>query len=414
MGCVSIQMAREIRLDDSQATDLYRHGANAETDEENEMAHFWEPLSDAVAVELFGSRWPLEGDPVHIRPLELLISQRCRTVKWHVALGAWLALHDRCDNDADRITCLVNAAAHASRWEQPLVALAAGRAAFELSGPDPEVLMPMAFAAGDLGRSDEALELYATCRRQFVDGGRPVDVAWVDMNIALVHKGLGHNELAVDMLTAAAECFEDACETGMLGACRLNLVNALLACRRLDEALEMADVVVERERESGSALMIAHAVYNRARVLRSKGDLEGAREGWIEALESYRKLDLPPKQADCLDVLGSMACEEGLFDFAVQMRLEALRLYAGGNHPIDEAMARYSLAVTYVRMGRYVEAIEMCDLATGVGGTDLDPGLAKAAALEGLGDGAEAERLRAAWLDRHGQESYDETIASLR
>lgn len=95
------------------------------------------------------------------------------------------------------------------------------------------------------------------------------------------------------------------------------------------------------------------------------------------------------------------------------MHLEALRLYHGRNHPVDEALARYNLAIIYVHMGRFAEAIPLCDLATDVSGTDLDPGVVKAFALDGIGEHAAADQLRAAWLERHGQKHFDNALTVL-
>ena len=233
------------------------------------------------------------------------------------------------------------------------------------------------------------------------------------MNVAIVHNALGAHELAADMYADAAATFDDLGATDSLLACWGNWVSALLGAGRPQEALLLAHRVVELRREGTDELLVAHAVFNRARIFADLEDWEPAREGWLEALETYRRLGLPTEQADSLDALGVVARHDGLYSFAEQMHLEALRLYAGRHHPIDEAEARYNLAITYLHMGRFAEAIPLCDLATGVSGTDLDPGMAKAAALDGLGESADADRLRADWLERHGAEHYADALRLL-
>ncbi len=203
-------------------------------------------------------------------------------------------------------------------------------------------------------------------------------------------------------MPGAAATFDDIGATGSLLTCWGNMASAVLGAGRPHEALLLADRVVELRRAETDELLTAHAVFNRARVFAALDEWEAARAGWIEALEAYRRLGLPTEQADSLDMLGVVARNDGLYDFAEQMHLEALRLYAGRHHPIDEAHARVNLAVTHLHQGRYAEMLPLCELATGVSGTDLDPGMVQAAALDGLGDHKAADRLRAEWLERHG------------
>lgn len=112
-------------------------------------------------------------------------------------------------------------------------------------------------------------------------------------------------------------------------------------------------------------------------------------------------------------MLGVVARHDGLLEFAEQMHLEALRLYDGRHKPVDEAFARFNLANTYIHVHRFAEAIALCDIVTGVGGTDLDPGMVEAAGLDGLGEAKEADRLRAEWLERHGAEYYEQELSWL-
>lgn len=154
-------------------------------------------------------------------------------------------------------------------------------------------------------------------------------------------------------------------------------------------------------------------MYNRSNVLQDLDRREAAREGFIEALELYRRLDLPTEQADCLDTLGCIARHDRLLDFAEKMHLAAQRLYAGCHHPVDEAICRYNLAITYIHVGRYPEAIEYCDMTANVATTSVDARGVKAYALDALGESSEAAQLRTAYIQQHGLETFHELLAEL-
>jgi tetratricopeptide (TPR) repeat protein len=380
------------------------------------MTHFWDALSDDAGLELFGRLWPRDGEQIKMHRFLRRVDELGDGAMWPAALGALAAVVQRTDSDKAKARCFLEAARIAVRWEEPVVARAAGIAALELGDEDDDhidVLLQLGYSASDLGESDLAFEVYAVCRRHMERIGDRGGVAHVDMNVAIVHNGLGRHELAAGLHADAAATFDELGDTDDLLSCWSNMVGSVLDAGRPREALLLADRVVELRRSGSDELLTAHAVFNRSRIFFDLEEWEPAREGWIEALETYRKLGLPTEQADCLDVLGSVARHDGLLEFAEQMHLEALRLYAGRHHPVDEAQARENLAVTYIHMGRYAEAIGLCDLATGVSGTDLDPGMAKAAALDGMGDTKAADRLRSEWLERHGVEYYEQALSRL-
>jgi tetratricopeptide (TPR) repeat protein len=373
------------------------------------MADFWQPLSDADGLELFGSVWPLDGDTVRVGRLLRRVEELGAGPTWPKALAALSTVVDRIDDPVAERRCLLHAAHLAIRWEEPMAAQIAAHLAVNIEERDDtsvDALLLIGHAFSDLGDSEMAMQLYETCRHELVRHDDIGGVAYVDMNIAIVRNGLGEHERAIDMFNDAAVVFDRAGDDDGLVACWSNLVAALRGAGRTNEALVVADRVVDLRRRDGDDLAVAMALVNRANVLVGLDEWEPAREGFIEALEINRRLGLVTEQADCLDALGTIARHDGLLEFAEQMHGEALRLYAGRDHPVDEAIARYNLAITSVHMGRFAEAVSLCDLATDVAGTDLDPGAVKAAALDGLGETRQADSLRSAWIERHGESAF--------
>lgn len=383
------------------------------------MTTFWTPLSDDDGLELFGSLWPLDGDELRTGTFLRRACELGEDASWPIALGALATAFDRAERCSAKQRCALEAARLAVRWEQPATARIAGTMALELAAEsdqadaDVDAMLHLGYALSDVGESAMAYDVYASCRRVFEERHDVGGVAHVDMNVAIVHVHEGEAELAIEMYTSAAQVFDRLGDTSGLLACWNNLIGALRSVGKPSEALVVGNRLVDRHRESGDRLLTAHAICNRANALADLEEWELAREGRIEALETYRKLGLPTEQADCLDGLASIARHDGLLDFAEQMHLEALRLYEGRHHPIDEAICRYNLAITCVHAGRFAEAIPLCDLATDVGGTDIDPGVVKAAALDGVGDHKQADRLRAEWLERYGQDALDKVLKVL-
>jgi hypothetical protein len=80
---------------------------------------------------------------------------------------------------------------------------------------------------------------------------------------------------------------------------------------------------------------------------------------------------------------------------------------------VDKAIAHYNLAITQLRMGRFIESLANAKLATGVRGSILDPAVVMAAAVDGIGDRSEADPLRAEFIERNGIECYNKELALL-
>ena len=375
------------------------------------MADFWQPLPDEDGLELFGSVWPLDGDTVHPGRFRRRVRELGGGPAWPSALAALSTIVDRTDDPVTERHCLLDAAHLAIRWEEPNAAKVAAQHVFAMDLLDDaaasvDTMLVIGHAFSDLGNSEMAMELYDACRHEFVRQGDVGSVAHIDMNVAIVRNGLGEHARAIELFNDAAVVFDRVGDDEGLVTCWSNLVAALRSAGRTSEALVVAHRVVDLRRPGGDDLDVARALVNRANVLLALDEWELAREGFIEALEINRRLGLVTEQADCLDALGTIARRDGLLGFAEQMHGEALRLYSGRHHPVDEAIARYNLAITYLHMGRFAEAVTLCDLASDMPATRLDPGAVKAAALDGLGEGRRAQSLRTAWIERHGEQAF--------
>jgi tetratricopeptide (TPR) repeat protein len=276
-----------------------------------------------------------------------------------------------------------------------------------------DAMLPLAYAMSDLGEHELAVEIYETVRELCVASGDRAGMAHVDMNVAIVLTEQDRADEAIELLESAAAVFREHRLDEELAACRTNLVSALRQAGRLDDATEMALVLVRDCRALGDRRGLADVLVNGANVDRDADRWEEARERYIEAMEIYRKLNLPTEQADCLDALGVIGRHDGLLNFAADMHAEAIRLYEGRRHEGDKAIAHYNLAITQLRMGRFADAYVNAKLATGVHGSTLDPAVVMAAAVDVIGDRSEADRLRTEFIERNGIECFNKELILL-
>jgi tetratricopeptide (TPR) repeat protein len=340
------------------------------------------------------------------------------TAAWDAGLARLSDAFDRLANPTIGHGLAVRAAQLAIEAHRPDVAKSAALVALKLCNRfdlpmDIDAMLPLAYAMSDLGDHDLAVEIYETVRDLFVASGDFAGMAHVDMNVAIVLTERDRADEAIELLNSAANVFREHRLDEELAACRTNLISALRITDRLDDASDVALVLVRDRRAVGDRRGLADALVNGANVDRDADRWEAARERYIEAMEIYRKLNLPTEQADCLDALGVIGRHDGLLDFAAKMHSEAIRLYEGRHHEADKAAAHYNLAITQLQMGRFADAFANAKLATGVRGSNLDPAVVMAAAVDVIGDRTEADRLRTEFIERNGIECYNKELKLL-
>lgn len=357
---------------------------------------------------------PIEEIEAHLALVEA--DRFADSGEWDAALDRLSAAFDELPHPEVSYDLAVRMANIAIEAHRPDVARHAALTALAInidSEQSVDALLTLGHAMSDLGEHDAALELYEAAREYFVAGDDLPGVAHVDMNVAIIYNEQHRTDEALELLEWSAVVFADHECWDDLAACRVNFVAALRHAKRFDEAAAMATDAINSSRLLGDQLQLANALFNGANVDLDMDCWEPARVGFIEAMEIYRKLNLPTEHADCLDALGVIGRHDGLLDYAAAMHTEAIRLYEGKYHDVDQAAARYNLAITQFHLGRFADARATATLAGGVLGSSLDPSLVIAAAAEALGDTAEAARLRAAFLERHGQEEFDDEVKAI-
>ncbi len=280
-------------------------------------------------------------------------------------------------------------------------------------GLDADELLELGHGLSDLGRVDEAFDHYVAAGALFAAVGDREGTALVDMNIGIMALDVGDYERALDLLTAAAEVFVDDPDPANLHACWLSMGPALRELRRFDEARIVMERLVGAQRESGDPEILGHSLVNFGNLLGAIDERDAARECYLEAMSLYRNLGLAGDEAVCLSSLGTLARSDGQFDLAASLQARAIDGFAAAGRPCDVAIAQYGLAVTCLHLHRWAPAKDLAERATGVPGTDIDPGLVLSVALEHLGDADGAERERLGFHERNDAATIAEELAVL-
>jgi len=119
---------------------------------------------------------------------------------------------------------------------------------------------------------------------------------------------------------------------------------ALAGKARVDEALIIIDRVEELARHAGNANRAAGAMYSRGNVLLyRKGDREGARKAFEEALAEYRKSGNVRGEANTLSILGETAFWAKDYRRARELNEKAVELFRSSGEAIGEANALFRL-----------------------------------------------------------------------
>jgi tetratricopeptide (TPR) repeat protein len=325
------------------------------------------------------------------------------------------AFNRRLNGEIDR---LVNDARELIERHQPLEAMVLARSAIAIA-EEHELFMPagamlhLGYALSDLYESEAALDCYQLARDRFVVEGDVQSIAHADMNVAIALTQLDRQDEAVALLEQASAVFAEFGPTDEFDACQTNLTFALRGAGRVDEAVVVGRQAVAAARASGGGRRLPDALTNTADAELLQGNREMARVALIEALDLYRKLDLPTEEADCLDLLGVIARQDGLLDFAASMHAKAISMYEGHDHYVDQAVARYNLAITELWRGNNGVALREALLASDAPVTALDPAFVVAAALDSLGRRAEAATARAGFVERQGEDGAVKEAALL-
>lgn len=157
----------------------------------------------------------------------------------------------------------------------------------------------------------------------------PTETLWVLTRVAIAHHTLGDPEAADRLLEAEALAEQLGVHAVRGLACRRDLVEALVAAGRLDEAeAALARLVADAERNQ---VPTAAADANAATgvLAAARGDHERARQAFAEAIEVHRRAGLGYELARTLLAAGSAARRAGSRGEARELLGEARERFVG-------------------------------------------------------------------------------------
>jgi DNA-binding CsgD family transcriptional regulator len=193
----------------------------------------------------------------------------------------------------------------------------------------------LAVVHAHMGRLDEARS--ALCAAiQESETGDP----W---NLFLLLSALGFVELSDGRIDAAVEALErshrlyEESGAGETPVVFENLVEALVAAGRADDAEAVLEVYVGRARAAGKPMVLAPALRSRGLLLAERRELDAAEAALTEALGYHEQVDMPFSRARTLLVLGEVQRRRGERRAAREALEEAAAVFDGlGSPPWSE------------------------------------------------------------------------------
>ncbi len=223
----------------------------------------------------------------------------------------------------------------------------------------------VAYNLHNAGRFDEAEDLYrqalAVSERRL--GSEHVEVAEVLSNIGRVLMDQGRYIDAEPLTQRAAEIMMSSVDEDHFQriACEINLASCQSSLGRLDEAIDGYRSALQRFDRllGGTHLATARVKSLLAQTLHRRGDLGGAEQLLVEALQVQREGGIGLNLADSLVSLGAVWNDQGRAEEAVSPLLEGLEARETDLGPSHWLIgeARVELAESLHALGRDQEAI---------------------------------------------------------
>jgi len=197
----------------------------------------------------------------------------------------------------------------------------------EHSQPDSAAGQLALLRAGQ-GRSEEAERIVAGLERRLADASAdPAETLWVATRVGVTAHTLGHPD-AADRLLTAEQLARDLRTRAVRGLnCRRDLVEALVAAGRLDEALDASARLSDDAAYNRVATALADADAAAGVVAAASGDFDTATTRFAAAAETQRAHGLRYEVARTLLAAGSAARRGGARGVAREHLDEALALF---------------------------------------------------------------------------------------
>jgi DNA-binding SARP family transcriptional activator/predicted ATPase len=237
----------------------------------------------------------------------------------------------------------------------------------EDGGLQGEVLNLMGEVALRQGEFEQARQLYA---RLLSLGGIRADraqeaAAFEGLGFTLGNMG-GEAGEALDSLRKAVEIRRQTGNRYKEAQALHNLVSALQAAGRLDEALGLGEEALRLNQEIGYARGAAIVQASLALAAMALGDLDRAREEINSAREYFQQVDDPTAVGLYSDTLGLVYARSGKVGQAEELYLQAVSTLDACQAEFFAALARLDLGGLLVRQGRPEEALVVLERAAEV------------------------------------------------
>ena len=173
------------------------------------------------------------------------------------------------------------------------------------------VLNNLAIIHMDAGELDEAERSLQECLRMTRRMGQHVGVCAALVNLSAIESRRGNHERALELVEEAQLAADEASHIQSQLAVKLSRAGAMLSLGRVGEALPLSREVEEQARATGNGAYLCWGLSSSAQCLVVLGDLDGARDLALGALETSQLQGWVEGQRDGLLLLSEIEMERG-------------------------------------------------------------------------------------------------------
>ncbi len=247
----------------------------------------------------------------------------------------------------------------------------------------PKVINQRGTLAWIQGDYKAALADYQEAERLFSESGNALGAAKAQNNIGLVYQDMSYFDLSMAAYLKAATFFEGYADQHPLATIYNNIGNVCNSNKDDAQAAAYYEKALDLFTEFKDTNGISMVHSNLGLVMNEPAQRPVAIQHFLKALEGYEALDYPLGQAKVLTNLASVYVNEGRFEEAESMAVEALAIAEETKSSSEISVSQLKLGEIYLKWGRYADAITHANasLTAGEGSIAL---LAEAGAHEVL------------------------------
>ena len=210
---------------------------------------------------------------------------------------------------------------------------------------------------GDLGRSDETLQILEACLVYFHRTGNKPQIVVCLNALGITMRFLGNEEKAADYFRGQLEIARELKNRHEEATALNNIFTAINTMKNFEEAERMLKDCLAIRRELNDEAGISSTLINLGVALFNQGHLAEIKPYYQEAIEISRRINQPRNLAGALGNLGGVLLKEGQHQEALKLFLQGLEIHRNTGYRYGMATALDNVGTAHYWLGDEREAL---------------------------------------------------------